>query len=639
MHKPTLPLLLILLSTGPVTALAAGPREKEAWYAYMADGQRYGRQHVVVTRQPDGSFRYATHTRVLINLFGVQKQEMIGESVWVVDRNYRPISVQMRGQSATGSKAQSGRIEDGLLVIRDEGGDGPQSTVSLDDGPIPDVCLDDWIADRADQSELTVSVIRPDEWSRDTVTLTRTRTDDDGHTWQMKSAVSPSHGSVQYDRAGHVREMTLKSPSLHLVSCSREEAEDIDYWTMAGREVLMFPIKEEIGNLARLTELTVRLRWKDIALERFELEDLRQRLVSHTEKDGQHEAVVRISAPPALDSTRTLPIRDESLAAYLATTRYIEPEHPAIAAQAREIVGDSKTAMQAVRALAGWVSDYVEGSMPAETLSGSQVLECKTGKCTEYTTLFASLARAAGIPTRVALGERIMGTHWGGHMWNEVYVDRWIPVDASVNEVGESFALLKFIHSDTVMGTQELRWALTESLEITVAESKSRPSTLAERFTTGIDGRTYTNTDYACRIAAPQETWVLEDKSTAGTALVRFRIPERDEVLIHFVAYGLPAGTPPKAIISARLQAFRTNMKDFDLQVDEPREIGGLKGHQIRFARAPGGDEPGPMLTTEIVWVAGTTGYLLNIIAPEDGHRAFHPQFEELLTRFEHLRD
>ena len=48
----------------------------------------------------------------------------------------------------------------------------------------------------------------------------------------------------------------------------------------------------------------------------------------------------------------------------------------------------------------------------------------------------------------------MLAGQWMGHMWNEVFVGRWVTVDTGYNEIGESQLLLKFIHSDTVGGTQ-----------------------------------------------------------------------------------------------------------------------------------------------------------------------------------------
>jgi hypothetical protein len=128
-------------------------------------------------------------------------------------------------------------------------------------------------------------------------------------------------------------------------------------------------------------------------------------------------------------------------------------------------------------------------------LSGPKVLACRKGKCSEFATLFASLSRAAGIPTRIALGERMIPGQWGGLMWNEVYVGRWIPVDAGANEVGKSAVLVKLIDHETVEGTQPLRQALPASFEIAIKDYRSKPARLAGKFSTGIARRVYTNAE------------------------------------------------------------------------------------------------------------------------------------------------
>jgi hypothetical protein len=322
---------------------------------------------------------------------------------------------------------------------------------------------------------------------------------------------------------------------------------------------------------------------------------------------------------------------------WLGETDFIKPHDAEIQRIAREVVGDERDALAAARKLSEWVFGYVETQMIAETLSGPDVLKRKVGKCSEYTTLFASLARAAGIPTRVALGERIAAGSWMGHMWNEVYVGSWIPVDASANEVGGGCALLKFIHSDSVMGTQALRWALTESLDLAVEAFERQPVALADEYTTGVAGSVYTNAEYACRLTCPHEGWQLKTRDKAGAAIVRLEIPERDEVQVHFVAFALPAGMTPEALIAPRKSVFENNYAEFEMRAEERREIAGRPGRMMSFDRAPLESETEPMRTTEFVWICGTNGYLLNIIAPVAGHDEFIGAVEALLGEFEAL--
>ena len=68
-------------------------------------------------------------------------------------------------------------------------------------------------------------------------------------------------------------------------------------------------------------------------------------------------------------------------------------------------------------------------------MSASEVLRIKSGDCTEHSALFAALARAAGIPTKMVYGV-VMNANgeFFFHNWNEVFADgKWITVDSTFN--------------------------------------------------------------------------------------------------------------------------------------------------------------------------------------------------------------
>jgi len=63
------------------------------------------------------------------------------------------------------------------------------------------------------------------------------------------------------------------------------------------------------------------------------------------------------------------------------------------------------------------------------------VYESRAGDCNEHSVLFAALARAAGIPTRIAAGLLYTEGRFFYHAWNEVYLGEWIAVDPLMNQV------------------------------------------------------------------------------------------------------------------------------------------------------------------------------------------------------------
>lgn len=163
-----------------------------------------------------------------------------------------------------------------------------------------------------------------------------------------------------------------------------------------------------------------------------------------------------------------LPVKDEEFKPFLDDTEYIKPNDPFIQKKISEIKGGERDGFTLVQKILLWVYENIKTEYIAETLSGPEVLRQKRGKCVEYSTLFASLARAAGIPTRIAFGEALNGNHWVGHMWCEVWLGEWIAVDAAAGIPVECPTHIKFVHSPTVMGTQRIRWKLVDNLAIEI---------------------------------------------------------------------------------------------------------------------------------------------------------------------------
>ncbi len=108
---------------------------------------------------------------------------------------------------------------------------------------------------------------------------------------------------------------------------------------------------------------------------------------------------------------------------------------------ADSIIGDKRkegSIMQA-RALYDYIIDNMKYIKAGTYGTGDAVYACDalTGNCTEFHSLFISLARSAGIPSRFAVGaaipsDRDEGGIDGYHCWAEFYAEgKWWPVDIS----------------------------------------------------------------------------------------------------------------------------------------------------------------------------------------------------------------
>ena len=88
--------------------------------------------------------------------------------------------------------------------------------------------------------------------------------------------------------------------------------------------------------------------------------------------------------------------------------------------------------------------------------NGLEVLRSLQGDCNEHTALYVSLARAAGIPARIAAGVVYAepGDGTGAvfyHAWPEVYLGGqtpWVPIDPTLNTFPADATHFKLVEGD-----------------------------------------------------------------------------------------------------------------------------------------------------------------------------------------------
>ena len=123
-------------------------------------------------------------------------------------------------------------------------------------------------------------------------------------------------------------------------------------------------------------------------------------------------------------------------AAFLACTALVQCDQPAIRELAASIVGRENDPWRRAVLLERWVNRNIAKRPVPSLPSALDVLATREGDCTEHTVLFTALARAEGLPTRMAAGlvwsEEIDGFAY--HAWPEVYVGRWVWTDPTLGQ-------------------------------------------------------------------------------------------------------------------------------------------------------------------------------------------------------------
>jgi len=133
---------------------------------------------------------------------------------------------------------------------------------------------------------------------------------------------------------------------------------------------------------------------------------------------------------------------------YLQDTPFVQSKDSQITALARKIVGSEKDRLTASRRICNWVYENVEKT-PALTIPmAAEVLKTKKGDCNEHTTLFTALARASGIPARMALGLVYKDGAFYYHAWPEIFSRDWVAVDPTLGQFPADAAHIRIITGD-----------------------------------------------------------------------------------------------------------------------------------------------------------------------------------------------
>lgn len=133
---------------------------------------------------------------------------------------------------------------------------------------------------------------------------------------------------------------------------------------------------------------------------------------------------------------------------YLKDTMFIQSKNSQIISLAKKIVKDEKDILKRARLIHEWVFRNIEKT-PAITIPmATEVLISRRGDCNEHTTLYTALGRAAGIPTRIALGLAYKDGFFYYHAWPEIFIGDWIAIDPTLGQFPADAAHIRLITGD-----------------------------------------------------------------------------------------------------------------------------------------------------------------------------------------------
>lgn len=213
--------------------------------------------------------------------------------------------------------------------------------------------------------------------------------------------------TLQLDAAGHVVRESMRLGSIDLVLVESSEAE-----ARARNQVLDHVTQQ-------LQKAPYRIPSKDMRAKiryGFDNHGIAPQLPAgagqRTWTDGQ-TTFIQVCAECVLDPF-ALSAEDRKLA--LQPTRWLQSDDARLGQRARNLAANARDDAAKMKRLTA----FVRGHMSVERIdmlgygSAVEAFTTRRGDCTEYAVLLAAMGRAAGVPTRVAIGS-VYARHFEGH--------------------------------------------------------------------------------------------------------------------------------------------------------------------------------------------------------------------------------
>jgi transglutaminase-like putative cysteine protease len=212
-----------------------------------------------------------------------------------------------------------------------------------------------------------------------------------------------------------------------------------------------------------LEELVVRLSGVD--LDGFYVKGYRQRLRGDT-------LTITRETPNALEAAYALPngARATVMGVFLDPEPLLEVRNPEIVALAMRLRGNESNPRVVAERINRWVYDSLEKRITVGVPSALATLHSRRGDCNEHAQLYVALARAAGIPARVAAGLAFLDGKFYYHAWPEIWLEQWVAVDPTFGQFPADASHLRF--SIGGLGKQAELLRLMGALRIDVLSSR-----------------------------------------------------------------------------------------------------------------------------------------------------------------------
>ncbi len=419
----------------------------QGWMGLYLEDRKVGYSNFKISEKAGG---HTLLDRSVLRLRMLDTNQTVNaQTVAETDETYALESFKMRLQSGVGNFQLSGEVKDGVLEVVTAVGEHRDTRSFPLEAPIylPSALRANLISaglkvgDRREAKIFDPAAMGMQSIVQDVVALESIDTEEGSvEAWRIVEAYRGIKTTVWIDRQGTV---LRESGPMGLVAV-RESAERA---TTAGwgdgslvdlMDAVAVPVTAPIEDPRGASRLELRVAGLGGLVPPA---DARQSYANST-------IVVEQEKITRSDSFE-LPYRGDDKAMDLAATAFVQSDHPRLLETADRILDGETNARNAAVRLRRWVFRTIEKAAVASIPNALQVLEMGRGDCNEHAVLFAGLARAAGLPTRIEAGVVYAEGVFLYHAWNEVWLGKkWVSVDAAFDQMPADATHIKLIEGE-----------------------------------------------------------------------------------------------------------------------------------------------------------------------------------------------
>ena len=540
-------------------------KKSSYWYKISRDGVGFAYLNIVISCDEDGRVIYESkkHTK---SMFNSALHDMHNEAMFVCDSNLVPLAFSQEHQSTIRHKWVEGVVKGKEMQIKVKYKDGFVMERRIPfEGVYYDIALPDLIIKRRNKKRIVAKL-----FDAQNLQVVDAYIDIVSNTSTHIQAIVTSDFRSVYNIKLEGREIDIFVEESNLRICPTEET--------AAKQTTYLEYKEAVksnkifADTSSINSALVRIEWANTPFSEFAFEDNRQKIEHTYVRDEKTAVILRLQQTSGLKKTsqKLQPSTEQSL---LSDTLFIKPSDVVIKKVTAGITKQHKDEVGVVEGILEWITANIEYKNCIETLDATEIIRYKQGKCTEYAILFASMARCAGIPTKVVLGELYKREIWILHMWNEVWLGQWISLDPTQGGCVSGISHIKLGEGTSLAEILPLRMALIDNMSIYILDYSSK--NISDEIIRENLYDTYYNHTSSWKISTPNKSWTISKKLKQDIVTISMANENNTRITLKF--FDVPYEISSKTLLNSNIKGHLKRCEDAQVTRRDVITISGQK--------------------------------------------------------------